>query len=236
MAEYPAMPLWTDSYLGDTIHLTTIEHGCYLMLLMTMWRSGGSLPNDDKLLARYSRLTPRQWQRIKPIIFPFFKVDGDAVFQPRLRDEFNAVKQRSKVQSDNARAKYRKSLDAAPATAQPNCTIGSPSITIPITKDSTVANATDAEASKDIRTTLFQEGRQSLQRQTGKRESQCRALIGKFLKCAGDDATIVLKAILQSERDAIADPVAWLNASFTDSPHRRQMKAFTDILEEQKNG
>ena len=43
MAEFPALPLWTDAYLGDTTHLTTIEHGAYLLLLMTAWRTADAL-------------------------------------------------------------------------------------------------------------------------------------------------------------------------------------------------
>ena len=50
MAEFPAMQIWTDAYLGDTSHLSTTEHGAYFLLLMAMWRNGGSLPNDDAML------------------------------------------------------------------------------------------------------------------------------------------------------------------------------------------
>lgn len=32
MAEFPALPLWTDAYIGDTAHLTNEEHGVYLRL------------------------------------------------------------------------------------------------------------------------------------------------------------------------------------------------------------
>ena len=132
MAEYPAMPFWTDAYLGDTGHLTTIEHGCYFLLLITMWRAGGNLPNDDRLLARYARLGPRQWKRMKPVILPFFRVEGDTIFQPRLRDELIAVRQRSKRQRNNARAKYRKSLDTDSAMGVPNSSQNDASISITI--------------------------------------------------------------------------------------------------------
>ena len=64
MAEFPALPLWTDAYLADTTHLSTIEHGAYLLLLMTAWRTKECcLPDDDKLLSRYARLTAAQWRR-----------------------------------------------------------------------------------------------------------------------------------------------------------------------------
>lgn len=119
MAEYPAMPLWTDAYLGDTSHLTTIEHGAYFLLLLAMWRSGGSLPNDDKKLARYSRLTMRQWMRIKDTIWDFFEATPDEITQRRLTAELTFVRQRCKMQSDRAKSRWLKNKKPNDATAMP---------------------------------------------------------------------------------------------------------------------
>tara|TARA_R110000751_G_scaffold188685_1_gene294663 strand:+ start:114 stop:779 length:666 start_codon:yes stop_codon:yes gene_type:complete len=102
MAQFPALPLFTDAYLGDTTHLTTIEHGTYLLLLMAAWRSKDcKLPDDDKLLARYTKLSNAQWQRIKPIIIPFFTIENGFIFQLRLLDELDTVK-RLTMQRSNA--------------------------------------------------------------------------------------------------------------------------------------
>jgi uncharacterized protein YdaU (DUF1376 family) len=119
MAEYPALPLWTDAYLSDTGHLTTIEHGAYLLLLMTMWRAGGRLPLDDKKRARFARMTSLQWERIKPTMMEFFTVEGDEIRQGRLTDELAFVRQHSAKQSNNARAKSRKYKEAEAAMAVP---------------------------------------------------------------------------------------------------------------------
>jgi uncharacterized protein YdaU (DUF1376 family) len=101
MAEFPALPLWTDAYLGDTTHLTTIEHGAYLLLLITAWRTrDGVLPDDDRLLARYTRMTPTQWKRMRPILADFFVIEGGTWTQQRLRDERDAVKQLSERQRE----------------------------------------------------------------------------------------------------------------------------------------
>ena len=104
MAEFPAIPLWTDAYLADTTHLTTIQHGAYLLLLMCAWRLPTcDLPDDDKLLARYTRLTNSQWKRIKPDLLPFFKVENGRLIQKKLQSELAFVRQKSKRLSDAGR-------------------------------------------------------------------------------------------------------------------------------------
>lgn len=118
MAQFPAMMLWTDAYLADTTHLSTIEHGAYLLLLMAMWRTKtNTLPNDPTVLARYAKLTSGQWQRVWPSIEAFFTVDGNSIAQGRLTREAEAVRQRSKSQSDNAKAKWRKENETPNAIA-----------------------------------------------------------------------------------------------------------------------
>jgi uncharacterized protein YdaU (DUF1376 family) len=120
MAEFPALPLWTDAYLGDTTHLTTIEHGAYLLLLMAMWRANGSLPDDDRMLARYTKLTAGQWARIAPTVRPFFRSENGRISQGRLTDELKHVRQHSTKQSNAAKARWLKSNDTNDATAMPN--------------------------------------------------------------------------------------------------------------------
>ncbi len=73
MAEFPALPLFTDAYLADTRHLTTEEHGAYLLILMCMWRTRGcTLKDDDRLLARMAGVSMRKWKSLKPVLSDFF--------------------------------------------------------------------------------------------------------------------------------------------------------------------
>jgi uncharacterized protein YdaU (DUF1376 family) len=118
MAQFPALPLWTDAYLGDTTHLRTIEHGAYFLLLLAMWRSGDRrLLNDDKMLARFAHLTMQQWLRIKPIIMAFFDEADGYITQGRLSDEWVLVKQKSLSQTHKARARWLKTKNTPNAAA-----------------------------------------------------------------------------------------------------------------------
>lgn len=82
------MPLYVGEYLADTGHLTTTQHGAYLLLLMHYWRKR-ELPNDDKQLAAIAKLPLRIWLDIKETIQAFF-YDGwrhkrvEAEFQRRM--------------------------------------------------------------------------------------------------------------------------------------------------------
>jgi len=65
------MPLYVAEYLADTGHLSTTQHGAYLLLLMHYWRKR-ELPDDDKQLAAIAKLPLRIWLDIKPTIQAFF--------------------------------------------------------------------------------------------------------------------------------------------------------------------
>lgn len=130
------MRLWTDSYLADTTHLTTIEHGAYLLLLMAAWRGKShTLPNDDKLLARYAGVTARQWRRIRPTLEPLFKVEGGVWVNGRLLDEIAFVRRQRQLQSDKGKRSALKRLNRDATAVQPDGNRNSTPIPIPTYKE-----------------------------------------------------------------------------------------------------
>jgi uncharacterized protein YdaU (DUF1376 family) len=91
----PFMQLYVADYLGDTRHLTTEQHGAYLLLLMTMWRSDGCLPNDAKKLARIAGCSPSRWAKISEDVLEFFDVEGAVLTNPRLTLELEKASEKS---------------------------------------------------------------------------------------------------------------------------------------------
>lgn len=71
MTERPFMKLYCGDYSADTQHLTTEQHGAYLLLLMHYW-TRGSLPSDEVELARIVKMSPAQWRKNRNVIAAFF--------------------------------------------------------------------------------------------------------------------------------------------------------------------
>lgn len=67
----PWFPLYPADYRGDTTHISTVQHGAYLLLIMHYWLHGG-LPDDDEQLARITGLSTADWRRHRPTIQAFF--------------------------------------------------------------------------------------------------------------------------------------------------------------------
>jgi len=67
----PWMPLYVGDYLGDTGHLTTAQHGAYLLLMMHYWRKG-ELPDDDRQLSKITKLPLKTWCEYRPTLQEFF--------------------------------------------------------------------------------------------------------------------------------------------------------------------
>jgi uncharacterized protein YdaU (DUF1376 family) len=122
MAEFPALPLFTDAYMADTRHLTTIQHGAYLLMLMTAWRMPDcSLPNDDLFLSRICCLDKRTWKANKHIILSFWILNSSNKWeQGRLKDERNYVVQLRNKNAAAGRASALKRLNRYSTTVQPN--------------------------------------------------------------------------------------------------------------------
>ena len=95
MAAIPYMPLYVADYLSDAAHLSTLEHGAYLLLIMTYWQRGEALPADDKKLARICRIGPREWERIKGNMSDFFQVDCNTWSHKRVEFELQNVRDKS---------------------------------------------------------------------------------------------------------------------------------------------
>lgn len=91
MAAIPYMPLYVSDYLADAGHLSTFEHGAYLLLIMNYWQRGGPLPNDEKQLARIARVTMPQWRKIAPTVTRFFVSQGDFFVHHRIDRELSRV-------------------------------------------------------------------------------------------------------------------------------------------------
>ena len=101
------MPLYVGDYLGDTSHLSTIEHGAYMLLLMHYWRHGG-LPADDCRLAQIARMTDQEWRSAKVVIARFFSRKWK---HKRVEAELMRSQNRSKNAKNAAHKRHSKNKD-----------------------------------------------------------------------------------------------------------------------------
>jgi len=65
------MPFYVADYIGDTRHLTTVQHGAYFLLILHYW-ARGSLPDNDQQLAQIVGLPQREWLRHRATLQAFF--------------------------------------------------------------------------------------------------------------------------------------------------------------------
>ena len=97
------MPLYVADYLADTGHLTTAEHGAYLLLIMHYWCHGG-LPDDDAKLARIVRNTNVEWKLMRETLFEFFEPGWK-------HKRIEAELKRANEKSEKAKASIKKRWD-----------------------------------------------------------------------------------------------------------------------------
>lgn len=114
------MPLWIGAYLADTMHLTTLQHGAYFLLLVAYWRERTALPDDEDQLRGITKLERLEWKKNRAVLAKFFKVGGGVWWHKRVEKEIAAADARSKKASAKASAAAQARWQASPEHAASN--------------------------------------------------------------------------------------------------------------------
>jgi uncharacterized protein YdaU (DUF1376 family) len=113
MSKRPVLPLWVADFLADTVGMTTAETGAYLLLLMAAWQEpSGSLPNNDRWLARSIRAQPKEWQRLRAVVLKYWVLGEDGRWrQKRLVEEIKKATEYSAGRRQNAKKQLKVPVD-----------------------------------------------------------------------------------------------------------------------------
>lgn len=114
------MPLHIGPYLADTMHLRTVEHGAYMLLLIHYWTKG-PLANDDRKLAGIARMAAKEWVEHGPTVREFFYVGDDGLLHQKRADaELAKAALISSKRSDAARASHEQRGKQPPSKPDAN--------------------------------------------------------------------------------------------------------------------
>jgi len=201
MAEFPALPLFTDAYLADTRHLSTEEHGAYLLLLMCAWRTRGcALKDDDRFLARIAGVSAHRWRRLKPVLREFFDISDGIWRQKKLQEVYRGVEARvAKNRANGARGGRAKAAKDRAERQTVGQAVGNTGAT-----SGTVPSKTRVQTPKAAAAAL-----------KGKGDGQDKARSEKINAADIDDALITRLAAAAGLPPARADatqPALWLAA------------------------
>lgn len=108
MAALPYMQLYPADYLADTQHLTTEEHGAYLLLLMNYWQTGKPLRNSEGRLAIIAKLSNERWTAVEPSLREFFSIRRSIWHHRRMDFDLQSVLDKSTKASFAGKESARK--------------------------------------------------------------------------------------------------------------------------------
>ena len=185
------MPMFIGDYHSETSHLTTRQHGAYLLLLMAAWMAGGSLVDDDARFAAITRLTQDQWAEDRAMLAELFTVADGRWNHERLIEELAvATENKQKKSSAGSKGAAKRWQNDSPS---------------PSPSPSSEAKASGA----DVAAVVFSQGLDWLRRTSCKPDTTCRALLGKWRKSLGSDEALI--AILgRAQREGVIEPVGWI--------------------------
>lgn len=121
--KYQFMPMFWGDFFANTLHLTAQELGAYTALIGHAWEHDGNIAVAD--LQRVSRVSNRNWHKVRPRLEPFFSTLRGLHYwhHERVRAELLRAAEISNKRKDAALQKHSKSsanaLQTPPHTTLP---------------------------------------------------------------------------------------------------------------------
>lgn len=115
--ELPYYKFYPDDFVGSgkVGAMCTLAVGAYKLLLCKAWRENpvGTIPNDDRVLRLWSRLTEAEWGSVRAEVLAAFTLGSDGrYYQARMRREYDEIKKKSalraKAGEKGAEARWQK--------------------------------------------------------------------------------------------------------------------------------
>lgn len=210
----PWMKFFVGDYIADTPHLTCMEHGGYLLLIMHAWTHDGALPSDHNVLRKIIKMPPAAWAQSKDTILGFFYLDGDVYRHRRVDKELSQADQikveratsgpkNGEKPTETVRKTEEKSPAGAPAKNQTQTHKEEPSL----------RSGADSADGLDIRTALWRDGWPIINKLTGMGEQKTRAFLAALLKIMNDDCQQLYSILRTAESLNPMDAKSWLMAA-----------------------
>jgi uncharacterized protein YdaU (DUF1376 family) len=96
------MPVYIGDYLADTMHLSTEQHGAYLLLLFHLWRRG-VLQDDNAVLAQITGLPISAWTTSRAVLAEFFEIRDGQWHHGRVEREKSRTAAKQKLNASRAK-------------------------------------------------------------------------------------------------------------------------------------
>ena len=153
MAALPYIQFYPTDYLTDTAHLSTLEHGAYLLLIFNYWQRGECYRANDertlnKRLASVARLSEQEWENVRETLAEFFETSLTEWRHLRIDEDLAAVLSKSKKSSNAGKASGARRRAIAEAKKSTEQTLNERSENVG-TKAERNANHTDTDTDTD---------------------------------------------------------------------------------------
>lgn len=214
----PAFQFYPDDFSSDGIveAMTTKEVGAYILLLCKAWREEppGSIPNNDLVLSRWTRLTPDEWAECRAGVLAAFTLGIDSRWhQKRLRKEYQKLLEHKKDRSVNGKkgAEVRwlgHSSAISSAINQPMANDGSSSSTSSSKKFHSLEALEFGEEEKAIKSARLILGEKSMKEFGGVWRKRYRENAGKFER-------VMVAMVEEQKQQAIDNPGGYANDLWT---------------------
>jgi len=145
------MQLYVADYLADTMHLTTEEHGAYLLLIFNYWQTGKPIPVSR--LARIARLSNERWTDVERSLNEFFNERSGEWVHDRIERDLEAVHATQSQRSAAGKASAEARAARAKARKTKAVNARSTPVEIPLNENSTIRD-TDTDTEEDLKPPL----------------------------------------------------------------------------------